>query len=240
MPSTVRPKGRFCWRVAQVGLLLLMPAAGFAQGLESVDIPSEQRQFSILVDGKPAGSFRLTVSDGKDGETIAQCEADVRVRYFLFSYGYSYRGREVWKGDEFLRAVANADDGGKKTAVSAEVVGNGSDLLVNGQRRRDAAFGWSTSYWRLPPSAGQVQAVRVVDLDTGEILNTRLWMVASERLHLAGSTLSCAHYRVGGDAEVDLWYDAQGRLVRQTSTEAGHETEIVLAAIRRPTSLSMK
>jgi len=50
---------------------------------------------------------------------------------------------------------------------------------------------------------------------------------------VAGQSVSAAHYRLVGDVKVDLWYDAQDRMLRQDSLEDGHRTVLELTRIRR-------
>ena len=50
---------------------------------------------------------------------------------------------------------------------------------------------------------------------------------------VAGQAVECAHYRVSGGAQADLWFDANERLVRQDSIEDGHRTVLELTRLQR-------
>src|SRR5207247_336142 len=57
--------------------------------------------------------------------------------------------------------------------------------------------------------------------------------IGAEQLIVATQPVTATHYRIRGDVDVDLWYDDEGRLVRQTSLESGHRTLLELTKIRR-------
>jgi hypothetical protein len=50
---------------------------------------------------------------------------------------------------------------------------------------------------------------------------------------VAGANVQCAHWRVAGGAQVDLWYDGFDRLVREESLEDGHKTLLELIQVNR-------
>src|SRR5438045_2304411 len=67
-----------------------------------------------------------------------------------------------------------------------------------------------------------------LDATAGRALAGRLQRVGPARLIVSGQTIDCTHYRVTGQAQADLWYDARDRLVRQETLEDGHRTVLVL------------
>ena len=66
---------------------------------------------------------------------------------------------------------------------------------------------------------------------TGAALRGRLQRLGEDPVPVAGKRRTCVHYRVGGDVQVDLWYDADRRLVRQESVDEGHDTVLELMRI---------
>src|SRR5262249_30872154 len=63
----------------------------------------ELRVFTVRVDGKPAGEFRMTIRAGADGSEEMTGAAAVRVRHLLGQYRYTFQGTEVWKDGRLLR-----------------------------------------------------------------------------------------------------------------------------------------
>ena len=194
----------------------------------------EQRLFTVRVDGKPAGEYRMAIRTGDDGAEVMTGSAAVHVKHLLGQYRYSYEGTEVWKDGRLQLLDAVSDDDGKRATVHAAVEATGMRVVVNGQSRTARPDAWTTTYWRLPPAGVRGPALALLDVDTGESLTARLEVVGPTRLMVAGRPLDCTRYRVTGQAQAELWYDAQGRLVRQETVEDGHKTVLELREVRRP------
>ena len=209
---------------AGVGALLF--AAGAAHAAET-------RVFVVYVDRKPAGQFRLTYQAGADGTVHHSGTASVAVRHLLGTYRYSYDGKEVWKGDRLLRLDSTSNENGKHCALHAEAAGSALRVEVNGQPRQVRADAWPTTFWRLPSAEQRQQPLHLLDVDTGQSLRGRLAEVGPARVTVAGQPVECKHYRLTGQTQADLWYDAQGRLVHQVTIEDGHRTVLQLKEIHR-------
>jgi hypothetical protein len=192
----------------------------------------EQRVFTVLVDGRPAGEYRLTVGADADGTETMTGVAAVRVRHVLGQYRYSYQGSEVWKDGRLVRLDAATDDDGKKCDVRAAAEAAGLRVEANGQARLAPLDSWPTTYWRLPPTERRGRPLTLLDVDTGQSLAARLDAVGPARLTVAGRPLDCTRYRVTGQAQAELWFDAQDRLVRQETIEDGHKTVLELRDVR--------
>ena len=79
--------------------------------------------------------------------------------------------------------------------------------------------------------AVEQKKVPLLDSDKGRKLHGELQRVGEETIVVAGDRLSCTHYQVTGDVQVDIWYDAHRRLVRQVSIDEGHKTVLELSKI---------
>jgi hypothetical protein len=186
------------------------------------------------VDGKQAGSYQMTVQQNANGTETMSAQADVKVTVaFVTAYSYSYRGTESWKDGRLLRLDSTANDNGKRYALTATAEGNGLRVNANGQQRLTRADVWTTTYWRQPDPRFINHGVPLLDADTGKDILGKLEYLDNKAITVAGQSVPCAHYRVSGPVQVDLWYDGQERLVRQESIEEGHRTVLELSAIRR-------
>jgi hypothetical protein len=127
--------------------------------------------------------------------------------------------------------------------------GHGADR--HGQRRKSAVESdvWVTTYWQLPkrlaladsdepggtnPGAAEKskpKAVSLVDTSQGRKRRAELKWIGEEAITIAGLHKTCDHYRLSGDVQVDLWYDADRRLVRQESIDEGHKTVLQVKKI---------
>ena len=195
---------------------------------------TETRTFSVTIDKKPAGEYRLTIARQDDGTVTVDAQADVNVRFLLVKYSYLFRGKELWKDGRLVQLDSTCNDDGKNYTVAARAEENGLRVRVNGQERLARADVWVTTYWCLPNPNYRNQAVPLLDADTGKDIAARLRFVAQVQLSVAGQMQTCTHYQVtGGGLQVDLWYDAQERMVRQEAVEDGHRTVLQPTQIRR-------
>lgn len=194
----------------------------------------EQREFTVYVDGKQAGTYHLTIAAQADGTTTAAAAATISVKLGpLPVYSYSYRGTETWKAGYLVRMDSSANDNGKRFALTAVAEPAGLRVTVNGQQRMHPPQTWPTSYWRLPDPRPADPTVRLLDADTGRALQARLTVVGMEQVAALGKALPCRHVQLRGDVQVDLWYDEAQRLVRQESLEDGHKTTLELTRCQR-------
>jgi hypothetical protein len=216
---------------------------GFLIGLELIPVTgpraaepgTEQRDFTIYVDGDQAGAYSMSIIQRDDGSQIMSASANVRVKYLggLKVYRYSYRGTETWKAGRLVHFTSTSNDDGKQFTVSAAPEGNDLRLRVNGRDRMVRADTWLTTYWHLADAKFRNAGVPLVDADTGQDLAAQLQYVGARQMNVAGEVQNCTHYRVTGEAQAELWYDSQERLIQLRSWSDGHRYELVLAGIRR-------
>jgi hypothetical protein len=215
-------------------MLMLIP--GLARAAED-----EVRQFTVFIDNKEAGKYRMAIQRLDDGTTHVHGTADVRARILLvYTYTYSYRGTEVWKDGRLLRLDSSANDNGTKFTVNATAEDNALRVRVNGQEHVTRGDAWTTTYWHLPGGDARGRPLTLLDADTGRELNGQLQYLGTNMFFVGGQRQNCSHYRLTGkevltrkDVMVDLWYDAQERLVRQEFLEDGHRTVLELAGVHR-------
>jgi hypothetical protein len=185
----------------------------------------ETRRYTILVDGKAAGSCQMKAAEHADGTRCLAISADVRVKQFVFTYKYAFSGTEVWKNGFLTRIDCTADDNGKKTKVAGYLEGATFHLAVNGASSDKLPCNWTTIYAMAPPSAGGDAVIRLLDVDTGEVLTPRLEDLGASETKVGGRVVATRHYRWTGKEKVDLWYDARGVLQRLATVDDGHPTE---------------
>jgi hypothetical protein len=194
----------------------------------------DQREFAVQVDGKPSGTYQLTIVTQDDGATTATGAATISVKIGPFTaYSYTYRGTETWKDGQLVRMESSANDNGKRLALAAVSEANGIRVTVNGQQGMHPGQAGTTSYWRLIDQRFRGPQVPLLDADTGRALQAQLTYVGVEQVSVLGKNTPCGHFRLRGDVQVDLWYDGSERLVRQESLEDGHKTILELTRYQR-------
>jgi hypothetical protein len=195
---------------------------------------TETRDFSVSVDGKRAGSASMTIGRADDGTITVAADTEVRVTVLgINAYKYSYRGKETWKDGLLQKFESTCNDDGKRFVVTAAAEAEGIRVKVNNQERMVPANVWLSSYWSRPDKKVHDQTIPIVDADTGRDLEAKVTCVGQEQLNLAGQAQNVTHYKLTGKANVDLWYDADNRLVRQEWVEDGHKTLVELSKIRK-------
>jgi hypothetical protein len=215
------------------GALLLAAVLVFPGLPRAAAADPEVRDFTTYIDGKRAGTYRMTIATQDDGTVSMTGAADINIRVLLVHYTYTYRGTEVWQGNRLLQLQSSSNDNGKAYQVVAVADANGLRLRVNGQEGRAPADTWLTTYWRLPEANARNRVQNLVDADTGRVLTATLQHIGASQISVAGQVQNCAHYRLAGGVQVDLWYDGSDRLVRQEWVEDNHKAVLELARVQR-------
>jgi hypothetical protein len=215
-------------RVLLIVLAVVVASPSFVQSADT-----EQRVFAVQVDGKPAGDYRMTITVADDGSEQMTCTAAVQVKHIVGQYRYSFQGTEIWRGGGLQRLDASSDDDGVKHAVRAVADSGGLRVSVDGKTQSTIRLdAWPTTYWRLPAGAKPASGVTLLDVDTGRPLVARLDLLAPAKVTIAARTTDCTHYRVSGQVQAELWFDARGRLVREETVEDGHKTVLELSSVQ--------
>jgi hypothetical protein len=221
-------------------LAFLVPACSESEPEEPPQVSSGQtapnseiRDFGVQVDGKTAGWYRMTITPRGKHTLVMTGRARVRARIVFYNYRYSYDGTETYQDGRLTHLESSCNDDGKRFEVIAMGEGNGLRVRVNGRERVTRPGVWSTSYWRLAPGQ-RPGAVDLLDADTGRDIPGRLEYLGKTRLRVGDSECPSRHYRVTGPpAPVELWYDSNRRLVRQSTLEEGHRTVLQLKRVNR-------
>ena len=70
------------------------------------------------------------------------------------------------------------------------------------------------------------------DVDTGKELEGTLTKIGMETIAIGAQRKAAAHYSLRGDVKVDLWYDANHRLVRQEVIDSGHKSILQMESVK--------
>jgi hypothetical protein len=215
-------------------LLLLLVTLALSGASRAAAADKEVRDFTTLIDRKPAGNYRMTISTDDQGNVTMEGSATISLNILrIKTYSYSYQGTEVWKDGRLLKLSSNSNDDGTKYAVSAKAEKEGLRVTVNDRERVTRGDVWVTTYWRLPDAKFRGQAVALLDADTGRDLSGTLQFVGTAPLAVANQQVNCAQYRLTGDVTIDFWYDGSDRLVHQEWVEGGHRVVLHLTSISR-------
>jgi hypothetical protein len=193
----------------------------------------ETRIFSITVDGKKAGEYKMVIQKQADGSMAVFTSSDVRVTVLAVPvYTYSYGGQEVWKDGRLVALASRGKEKGKEFNVRANADSTGLKVVANGKEHTASLDVWTTSCWQLPLAKFRNNMVVMLGCDTGADYPSQLQIVGSEKIAIAGQEITCSHCRVTKDVPHDLWYDSQERLVRDEWVSNGHRTVIEMTELR--------
>lgn len=159
--------------------------------------PSGRLAFDVTRKDSDIGDHVFTFSGG-GGDFDVNVSTDIAVRVPLIRakvYSYEQRSQETWRGGSLVHLASRTDADGKKEQVDAPV-----DRLPPG------------SLW----SVDTVRASRLVNTIDGAVMKVRVADLGSERIAADGRTIAARHYRISGDLDRDVWYDADGYLARLT------------------------
>ena len=214
--------------MSRLSLLMLLAVGSAARAGDE-----ERRTFAVFVDRKPVGTSQMVIQSRDDGTLTVVSQADVTVKIAIITYKFSFRGTEIWKERKLQQLTTNTNDNGKRHAVSAEGNAEGMAVRADGKEFQVKGEPWFTSYWKLPPENQRGPNVALFDIDTGKLINAKMEKVGVEKISILGKPVECAHYKLTGGVQVDVWYDGTDRLVRQESIEEGHRTILELTRLQR-------
>jgi hypothetical protein len=201
---------------------------------EPTVVSAETRTYDIAVDGKKSGQSTLTITRHSDGSESVSAGAKVTVRWTVFTYVYEFHGKEQWRDGRFEQLESRAVDGGKQLSLSVKRSDGGFSIMTaKGKPTLVADVQLTTNYWREPTVGADARAITVLDADNGKLYDEKLERLGQQELTIGGQRVAASAYRLKGKLDVELWFDAQGFLVRQVGEEDGHATEVRLASVQQ-------
>src|SRR5262249_21236629 len=160
---------------------------------------------------------RIRVAGG--GLTTISTDASVSLDFIVFAYRYEFHGREDWQADQITSVDDRAVDGDKSLVLRARVDARGSTIEASGKPATSGPIiAMTTNYWHAP-AGSRGSTLVLLDADQGSLYHDRIDDIISEQLSFNGSTAHCLHYVLRGDSSADLWFDDEGRLIRQETVE---------------------
>jgi hypothetical protein len=207
-----------------------------AAGREPREVERETRVFRISVDGTERGQCTMQIHHREDGNDLVEGNAGLLFNYYVYKYRFSSWGTALFNDGRLLQMDRTANFNGTRYHVTAAATREGLTLDSNGRSSLNSPELWSTTCYQLPKrweaeASRGPRRVMVLDADKGVRLLGQLQRMGDETLDVAGEQKPCVHYRVTGDVDVHVWYDARLRLVRRQSVESGHKVLMDLAQI---------
>jgi Family of unknown function (DUF6134) len=181
--------------------------------------PVGEWNFRALLDGKPIGQHRFSVSAAGEERKVTS-EANFAVKFFgVTAYRYRHKATEQWRGDCLTALAATTDDDGKSNKVHAALDGESFDI-IDGTHPTLSLKGcvMSFAYWN---PAIQMQS-RLLNAQTGKLEAVQVSRIGAGSVEVRGQPVAATQFRITGPmAPIDVWYSAQGEWVGLDSIVGG-------------------
>lgn len=182
-----------------------------------------QYTFTVLKDGDPVGRHRIAF-DREDDRIEIREETEIEVRFAMIPvYSFEHEGRQVWQDGRAVRIDATTNDNGEKFDISVRANGNGYVRTVNGRVDKFDESTTVLAFWNRDTLKHHAFFSAVED----KTLDASFTFVGQEKITLAGEEVDAEHYRMVGDEERELWYDAKGHVAKVAFRRQGSEIEYV-------------
>jgi Family of unknown function (DUF6134) len=179
--------------------------------------------FTVLKDGAPVGQHRVAFEREGDRIEIRE-ETAIEVRFATIPlYTFEHEGRQVWEDGRAVRIDATTNDNGEKFDITVRADGDGYIRTVNGRVDRFDESTAVLAFWNKDTLGHHAFFSAVED----KTLDVSFEYVGQEKITVAGKALDVEHYRMSGDEERELWYDAAGHIAKVELWRHGSEIAYV-------------
>ncbi|MDQ2101214.1 DUF6134 family protein [Azospirillum isscasi] len=201
--------------LAAAGLLLTAATAHAAE--------PRTLTYRILMGDDPVGTETVRLEPQGEVTRVA-VTASTRVKVLFINFRYDHKREEVWKGRTLESMSAQTDDDGTPHAVQMMRRGGGYTVTVDGKAGEAGADTLPLTLWT-PEVLKRPTLLSVID---GKPYAVRTDLVGAETLTIGGRSVPAQHHRISGDVERDLWFDAQGTLLKTRFKRSGYDVTYIL------------
>ena len=201
-------------------------ALAAASLLAGAQAQAETLNYTVTRDGSTIGTHSVDISDDRSQVSV---ETDIAVKVlFVTAYKFKHTSEEKWQNGQLVAISSTTDDDGTPKELNATL--NGGTLKVNsvvkGQDRMQnvAAGTLPASLWN-PDTVNQSALLNTLD---GQVMNIEVENMGAETIETGSGSVQANHYAISGELTRELWFDAQGRLVRMRFPDKTN-SEIVYA-----------
>jgi len=180
-------------------------------------------RFLVLRHGNVIGEHRFHFSR-RSGDFVVEVAIDIAVELLgITLFRFTHRAEEVWR-DGWLHALTSAtDDDGKLWKVASERRDGALRGRVNGVAFDVSGFVIPASLWHRDTTKSQA----LLDTIDGRMKVIDSRALGEETVPADGGKTAARHFRLTGQLERDIWYDA-GCAIARVSFPARDGSEITL------------
>ena len=129
---------------------------------------TEYRDFSIYVDGKEAGSSKMTLVQGDDGADLHEGDPRSQISPAYQRLHAENRHPGMVEDGRLIGMETESIENGKKTKSIVAITNNQLRIRVNGQDRALKQEIWPSSFWKLADGRFHNKQIPVLEVDTGK------------------------------------------------------------------------
>jgi hypothetical protein len=204
-------------------ILLLLFAALPAKAQQ----PADDRLYQVLIDGKDCGTLTIRYQAQSNGTVQVTVRTNIQCRFLLMQYRYKLNAVEEWSHGRISSLDSAADDNGSQTRARLRTKDQKFVLQVNDTpAKRIADCAASTSFAIRPPIDAKNHAV-LLDVDSGKMIDTIWKSQGNDTVPTGELRISCDKFLVSGGVDAQVWFDQEGRLVKQMFKDSGSQVSIV-------------
>lgn len=177
--------------------------------------------FTVLRDGTPIGVHRFAFA--KDGERLEIEEAtDIKVTFALIPlYHFQHARREVWENGRALSITGTTDNNGQRFDIAVRPEGAGYVRTINGRSEHFDPSRTILAWWK----KDILEEGAFFSVMEDKIMDLSFEHVGKETLLLDDQRIEVDRYRMTGDEERDLWFDAAGDVAKVAFRSRGSDIE---------------
>ncbi len=151
--------------------------------------------FDVIRKGKDIGDYTITFR--KSGNKLSvNLNTDVKVKLPIIgmvAYKFKQSSKEQWRAGKLASLTSKTNDNGEAHSVKT-----GASNLI------------PASLWNMDI----VKARKVLNTIDGRKMNISVRKIGAEKVSTGHGKVSATHYRITGDLARDVWYGADGALVK--------------------------
>lgn len=209
-------------RAALAAMTFMAVAAGGPGGAEAAG--PRTLTYRILMGDDTIGTETVTL-DAQSDVTKVAVTATTRVKVLFINFRYDHQREEVWKGGTLDSMRAKTDDDGTPHSVEMARRGAGYALTVDGRTGEVPANALPLTLWT-PEVLKRPTLLSVID---GKPYSVRVESLGTETLDVGGRAVKAQRHRITGDVERDLWFDADGTLLKTRFKRSGYDVTYILS-----------
>jgi hypothetical protein len=179
--------------------------------------------FTVLSDGNPVGRHRIAFEYEGDRVEIREM-TEIEISFATIPlYTFEHHARQLWRDGRAVRIDATTNDNGEQLEITVRDTDDGYVRTVNGRVDRFDRSATVLALWNKETFKRGAFFSAVED----KTLSASFTYVGKERITLAGRPVEAQHYRMTGDEEHELWFDAKGHLAKVAFRRYGSTVEYV-------------